>query len=293
MHYLDEAFGILPTSLNLVDEVEGQKLYSSDELKMKYLSAIKKQKMLQPIMNNIEVLVRRGVISPCFISSGVIKYLFHKSFANEIDKMTMGFYHPVKNKVYIVMDNRTSFMVWMSNKKLSEVTIHELMHYAAQNERYIFTDAFSRMTETYYIEFFKLWRNITMNNREARQLYTFLYETFEWKTVNTSSVYKYGAKLEDVLMDSVSDDEERTQTVIDLVSNVKTFLMNPVSFMNSLQTSRKTREMVIALYKAYEYIGIKKPDTTPIQELVYPSEIASISSVKPSKEHYATVKTIS
>jgi len=289
---LDEAWGVLPTGLREWDSVDGSPVYSSLDLQNKYVEAISNQKILSPVIKAIKAHVTNGRIIPCFANKNMMGLLFHKMFANSIDKATMGYYHPGNNKVYIIMDNRTKYLVWMSNQKLSTVTIHEMMHYAAKNYKRMFFNQFKDILGAFYSDFFSTLSGHAISPSTGSKAALYLLENFEWKQATTQSIFNYAHHLDEIVSIEIPDKDEREKFIISLISPAKIFMNDPNVFIRSLQRDDEIVNYVRGLYTSYKRLGIKSPDTTPIQEILFPSEVVAITSERPTRKHYVAVNTV-
>jgi len=293
--YLEEAWGILPKSLSVVDTLEGQKLYSSDAVKKKFVDAISGQKILAPVTDKIQNLIDRQIIVPCFASGNLIKFMAHKFFSDQMSKSLLGFYFSERNKIYILLDNHTKFAIFMSDKALSSVTIHEMMHYASWNLKDRFFTMHKDAMRKYFRSYYKLQFGINTADNLIDELVRFALKNFEYpKKHSTSFLARYADLLFTRFENAITNEEERDVMVRHTLAVVKLYLVNPNAFIQSIRSGDPiVTEVVANLYKSYKALNIKDPRSLTIQELVYPSEVICIQSQhRPSPAHYATIKAL-
>lgn len=290
--YVQEDFGFTPFNLEKVDTIEGKAVYSSPRLKEKYLQAISGQNVLRPVTNNIQNLLQKGIIVPCYTSSNVFGLIKHKLTASPANKQIMGFYAPEKNRIYILFDNRVQFLAWASNEDLSLVTIHELMHYVAKNTKRQFYNIFKGDLIAFYREFYSEFAGVQLDVRQLELMIVGAIKMFEWeKDVTGNTINKYRHYLDRIV--TLMDPEQKKLVVDVPLENAALYWNNPNAFMHRARSNKETNRLVFALWRAYERVfDLPKPNTFPIQEILFPSEVISISSEKPTANHYKAVKSI-
>lgn len=287
---VDEAFGIQPIDLKHIGDIEGQKIYGSSKLNEKYISIISEQTILKPIIKDVVKLIDKGLIVPCFVSSNTLKLILHKAFANPINKNTLGYYHFNHNKIYILMDNHTKLLMLAKNRQLGEVTIHELMHFSCKNKKNQFYNLFKDDFATFYSSFYNRIANIKLSKEMASKLAYQLLKKLEWGNVSWANLRAIAVYLDKNL--KTADIIQKEKAIVDPFSIVKIYLSDPNVFVRLIDTDYRIQNVLNALYYSYTEIGIVNPNTMPIQEILWPSEIAAVSSVKPKSSHYQAVKML-
>ena len=295
LQYIDEAWGILPKSLSVVDTVSGQKLYSSDAVRNKFLDAISNQKILKPVEDKIENLVERQIIIPCFANRNLIHLIGHKFFSDQYDRLILGYYESSKNKVYIMLDNHTKFLVFMSNKALGSLTMHELQHYASNNLKSKFYNLNKEVFRQYFRNFYKMYMNVNLTDTEIDDFVKFTFKNFEYpKRTPTNFLVRFADVMFDDMEKHIPDEQTRETKIRNLLAVLKIYLTNPSVFMTALSSGHpEVVGVVSSLYKSYRSLGISNPRSTTIQEIIFPSEVICIQSqFKTNKNHYAAIKAL-
>jgi hypothetical protein len=289
--YVSEDFGFTPYSLERVDVIEGMSIYTSPRLKENYTKAIAKQRILKPVIKDIEDLIRKDIIVPCFTKKNLLHLLRHKATSSPASQGLMGFYSPVKNKIYILFDNRVKFLSWADNDDLSKVTIHEMMHYVAKNHKKTFYNVFKPDFIKYYRAFYKRFAGVDIPTKQLELMIIGAIKMFEWEEdVNGRTIETYKKYLHKVVKLKKSEQN----LVIDVpMENAYLYWTNPNGFMFRAKTNKETNRLVFSLWDAYEdAFNLVRPNTFPVQELIFPSEVCAISSEKPTSSHYRAVKFI-
>ena len=289
---VQEDFGFTPFNLKHVDNVEGKAVYSSPKLKEKYIEVISKQATLKPVSDIIARLVDNDIIVPCYTASNLFGVLKNRLTGTDASKQIMGFYSPVNNKVYILFDNRLKFLAWANNEDISLVTIHELMHYVAKNTKRKFYGIFKGDLIAYYRAFYSDFAGVDLDVRQLELMIVGAIKMFEWeKDVNGNTINKYRHYLDRIV--TLIDSEQKTLVVDVPLENAALYWKNPSQFMAKAKSDKEANRLVFALWRAYEKVfNLSKPNTFPIQEILFPSEVISISSEKPSLNHYKAIKSI-
>jgi len=295
LQYIDEAWGILPKSLSVVDTVEGQKLYSSEALRKKFVMAIANQKILAPVTEKINNLIERQIVIPCFASGNVIRLIGHKFFSDQMSKAILGFYFNKKNKVYVMLDNHVKFLFFMSNKNLSSLTMHELMHYASWNLRLSFFNLHKDTFRTFWRYFYKLQLDLNLPNNYIDAFVVHMLKSFEYP-LNPSKNFlvNFANLMFEAFKVGIPDEDRREKEISHILATVKLYVTDPNSFIRHLSSGNSVVVGVVRnLQKAYKSLKIRSPNTLAIQEFIFPSEVICIQSQnRPNSKHYATIKAL-
>jgi hypothetical protein len=191
--YLRELFA-LPIKTELIAKLESQPIYSTRKLVIKYIKAMMKRKETAPISKKIIDLIKKEKLNPCWVNKGIFSLSLFKIFGGT-DKMTMAFYYPPENKIFLLMDNNIIFG-YASNKNLAKLTIHEGMHMAANNMKKRFLSHFEDELMAYYSKFFAEIFALNKKHKDFKKTiknaYTFMFNEIE--TVEEPDTKKIIAK---------------------------------------------------------------------------------------------------
>ena len=150
---LDELFTV-PVGLQLVDNLYGFKVYSSDRLVNAFLKGIQSSSTGSAVYKQIASLVKSKKIMPVYQVRGILKFLRHKMFGNPEDKSILGFYHMDVKRIYIMIDNNISIFGLVNNNEIASTTIHECQHLFADINRNKFISIFKDELYRYYASIF-------------------------------------------------------------------------------------------------------------------------------------------
>lgn len=277
MEKIKELFSI-PIGLKLIHTVDGQKFYSSDNLKNRYLEGIKKSKYGEKYYPEISTLVEKGLITPCYLNKGIVGLLAHKMFKGEEDKSIMGFYHTIRKDIFVLIDNSINPFGYSSNELLFSTTLHECMHLSFGRNNNGFIKLFKKELITFYSSYFiKLFKlNIAPTNIE--KIILFIANT-EKNLANISNkrLLEFKILLENSFKDITNLSEEKFQkTLLDLIVVLKIYLINFGTFIRSY---KKYIYIFTPLNYAYQKtFGSSNEYTTPFQELISISEVICVGS---------------
>ena len=277
---IQEAYGLAPFKLKVVDKMHGISMYSSDSVKKKFINAIDNTRILKPIKDEIEFLVEKGQILPVFASKNLVQYISHKLFSHPGEKSIMGMFSSEKNKVYIILDNNVSGIFFhLSNKDSASLIFHELQHYAAWNLRERYLGAL----------------NVELNQGELSRIISFMFTNSEMKkNIPNNFLKEYAELLHSIISKKINDEAKSQQMVTKLLMVVHLYLSDSNRFFDSLRRKDKNvMDVYTALWNSYRAIGVKNPRSTVIQELLYPSEISAIQcQYSPTSENYKLIKLL-
>jgi len=269
------------SNLKQYDTVLGEAVYSSEEVKDKLKNIIEKSS-LKSVYNQLSYLIDENIILPCYTSPNFIRSLMNKVFSNKIDKKSYGLYSKNHKKIYIFMSNFSKMFFFVNKNKLIKTLTHELMHYCCAKETSRFISIFKKdllkFYKTFFINFFEEGENI-VENRNLSNILNFLMMNFELRSnINHTALYNYAYVLEKNIQ--IDDMILKRESIVHLLSPVKIYLQSPKTYMNAITSNQNIRHIITSIYKSYHKINVNSlPDTIPIQEIIFPSEIIAIQSM--------------
>ena len=298
MEYVQERGGVGPWGLEQVGTIGNQKIYSSDKLKTAFIDVIGKAKNTKPVAESIEHMTNEGVIIPCYTTSGFIKFISHRLFGDDWDKAVMAFYSPETNRIYMLFDNRVSFLNFTNDEDLAATIIHELQHFACANLKMGFYSIFKDMFSRYYSTFFNgLYESVAFSTKNCDLITKFLLQKLEWAPdIKMNSFFETYEKILTKFNDEKkSEDPDWAHKCTDYyLGTLYMYFSDPNEFIRyiSAQTGMPfyVFMMLIESYKKMGYKGIRN---LCIQECVFPSEIAAVTSeIKPDARHYRVINMV-
>ena len=275
--YLKEIFAP-PVNLKPAYTLNDMTFYSSDSLKEKYVLAFKKSSKGRDIANEIEKLVNKESIIPCYKSKNLLSFIKHK-LSRSTSKYIMAFYIVDDKKVIVLIDNSANVFGSSSNNEIASTSIHECMHMVAGKKLSQFITIFYPKLIDFYTEFFKDYLVIDSIDKKQIASYIKFIIPFEKKgpeytNTKLSSLFKLLDSL--FALDSQLQDKEFIKRLTDLMVASKLFIINVQSFINN---SKYFNLIFTSLNKAYlNAFGKKNIYTMPMQEIFSMSEIACVFS---------------
>lgn len=286
---LEEMFAF-HVNLQLADTVDGKKLYTSKSLKTNFLLSINQTSRTKPIFKELEILVHKGLVVPCFKHKGIFSSIKYRFFGNKNEKLIAGFFHPEKGKVFILIDNNMSKFGFASNDILSSTTIHECMHLFSYLNKRKFMSVFLPDLKKFYFEVFKQIFKLKSKPKDLDTIIKFIsrFETIKNFNMN-KELTKYYNLLKDVLKDySMLDENSFMRVLTNYIVPIKIYFLSFSAFMNSYN---KYQMIFMSIGRAYEKaLGGKNKYTTEFQELISTSEpICVWSEIKPKNSKVTRV----
>jgi hypothetical protein len=284
-YQLQELFSV-PIGLKPAANIDGVKLFSSDNLKKSFMQAFEKSGRGKPIADDMQVLIDKGLVTPCYLSKGIIRFFLHKTFGGA-DKTVLGFYHRKIQKVYVLIDNNISVFGVGSSDLVVATTMHECMHLLAGLKPSQFLSIFKVLLIKYYTAALSMIFDIdNIDQNSVKKIYRFLikYENASDNNIN-KDLGDYYRLLEKELLSQTKMDEQKFKKILtDYIVILKLLLSN---FNVFVRVARKYLHIITPLEKSYQVaFGERNTYTTSIQELIYPSEIACVySEMKPTSSY--------
>lgn len=266
-----------PIGLEVALKLDGVTFYSSQKLKDNFVLAFKKSSKGKHIYSEIESLVKKDIIVPCYKSKNLFSFIKNKLTQQSSDKYILAFYHIANKKVVVLIDNSISIFGTSSNNELTSTTMHECMHLVAGKNLPKFIQVFLPKLRSYYSELFTDYFDLKIDPRKkVDEVIKFIakYEKRGMRYTN-KDLTNYFTLLENLFKeDSRLAPQEFQIRLTQYIVAVKLFIIS----MQSLFKNKNKFVMVFtSLNRAYQLaFGAKNKYTTPIQETIALSEVASV-----------------
>ncbi len=265
-----------PISLSLETVIDGTKFYSSDSLKRKFIAAFAKSSKGSHIVNEMEKLVEKKLVLPCYKSKNLFSFIKKKLTADS-DKYIMGFYHVYEKRVVVLIENSVSIFGTAANNELVSTTMHECMHLAAGRNLPKFIQAFYKNLVLYYSNFISDYFKIDkVSPKKIAELIKYI-AIMEKRgpTYANKNLGNYFRKLESLFAsDTNLDEQDFNERLTNMIVAMKLFIVHLPSLMKN---ARKYAMLFTSLNQAYlQAFGKKNIYTTPLQELISLSEVACV-----------------
>lgn len=283
MTYTNELFAP-PVGLELEMTIDGQKFYSSDKLKERFVVAFEKSSGGKHIHKEIESLVDKGIVIPCFKSKNLLKFFTHKFSGNKQNKYILAFFYIPMKKVIVLIDNNISLFGTASNRELTSTTMHECMHLASARKPAKFISIFFKDLQEYYGEFFSNYFSLKeVPKKEIGEFIKFIskYEIRGPVYANKDLNNYYSFLYKSFLPYTKLEEEDYKNKVTDYIVSAKLFMVSPETLFKNI---RRFTSIFTSLNQAYlKTFGKQNIYTTPIQEIILYSEVACVlSEMKPN-----------
>jgi len=266
----------LPVSLTLETVIDGQKLYSSDHLKEKFILAFEKSSKGSHVAPEIKKLVEKNLILPCYKSKNLFGFI-KKKLSRDPNKYILGFYNLEEKKVIVLIENAVSLFGTSANNELASTTMHECMHLIAGRNLSSFKTVFKLHLEAYYSEFIKDYLSIDKPSRSSIDdliNYIAVFEKRGPQYVNSQLKNYVRFLYNNFATQTKLNSEDYNKRLTDIVVALKLFIVHLPSL---LKNARLYQMLFTALNHAYfNAFGDRNIYTTPLQELMSISEVACV-----------------
>ena len=272
---LQEIFA-LPLGVKKVKGFPGPDVYTSDSIKKRYVSCMKKTDRSKEVFSTIEKLVDKELIIPCFLTKNVFRFVMNKIFTDKETKGILGFYMPEQKKIYLLIDNNTNALGFSTNDWIANLTIHEGMHMFADLKPSKFYSVFSSNLTAYYSNVFtNIFKLKKVDKRTIEKIVKFIYQLEMKLKRDTPTLKKYYRVMLDLQQYSSLSKEDFEKVLSDYIVLIRIFWYNMSAVIS---VSRKYNHILGPLYTGYRKVFKTRPDTFAIQELFSLSEVVSIVS---------------
>jgi len=265
-----------PLKLSLETTIDGSKFYSSDALKAKFIEAFAKSSKGSQITPQIEKLVQKGLVLPCYKSKNLLGFIKRK-LSRSPDKYILGFYHTKEKRVVVLIENAVNIIGTAANNELVSTTMHECMHLSAGKNLSKFASSFYKYLQAYYTQFVDSYFGV--NRPEPKKIselmkYILNLEKRGPQYANRELGNYYREIYRLFGTDTTLTEVDFDQRLTDMVVALKLMIMHMPSL---LKNARKYQMLFSSLNHAYLYaFGQRNKYTTPIQELISLSEVACV-----------------
>jgi hypothetical protein len=251
-------------------------LYSSKNLREKYVNAMYKISKVKPVAPDIERLINQGKVVPCWINKGIFRLAIFKKLAPFSDQGIAGFFTPKTKQVFVLMDNNIKWG-FAKDKVLANLMLHELMHMASDKFKNNFISKFFTEFINYYNSMFEeIFKTHDHNiTNESKMITRFLFKNFEYKDYTSSDLEKYIKLVSTSFRGKSSLSEEQFNSVLtDFYHYIKLYFKDLNALHNQI---RKFTHIYSGLTKGYTNgLNVINNMSFCSQELFYPSEIIAM-----------------
>jgi len=282
---LNELFAI-PINPKVVAVLDGKlKLYSSKVLISKYKTSLSKNKSTASSYKFLDGMVNKQILTPVYLTKGLMSYSFMKIFGNHQMKGINAFYDPSSNRIFILIENNTSFG-FSSDEWIGRLTIHECMHMACSHGKSKFLSLYYNEFSHFYNVFFHILADKPVTNKTSKiiskeidsYIKIFYGTEVQGKDLQTA-VFKQGFQLIHTILTKFEVNKKLISHIQDGYKKLISLFVN-YQYAGILQALKdpSCHYIMTSLQKTYPAISNNKVNTLAIQELIFPSEIAAVFS---------------
>ena len=273
--YLEELFS-LPIGLKVALEIGGSKFYTSEKLKESFIISFRKSSRGKDIADDIQTMVEKETIVPCYKHKGLIKFFARRIFGSA-DSDIMAMYYIAEKQIVVLIDNNISIFGTASNNELVSTTMHECMHLAAGKNLRSFLSLFTPFLRKYYDTFFTEIFNLKSTPKDLDKVIGFmsLLDTAAGRENINNTLTKYFYLLESSFKPYTALDENTfMRALTDYIVAIKIINLNFNAFK---KVYGKYSHLMSALNRAYKTAFGKRNTITGVyQELFSISEVICV-----------------
>ena len=287
---LNETLTLLPRGdLKIAFNDFDEDLHTSEKLKKVFKKIIANQPLLKFAEKDIQNLIDRDLIVPVLASKSFMSMIGRKIFAPLERTSTLGYYSSTVKKIFIMLENNTSFIFFSKDEQIASVLLHELQHFTANVFPSDFLNIHKESLTIFYQKFISLIFQIDLSNQDSFDFVKWIFFNFEHpRKKSITNLVQYAMYLEKLFLKYVKKDDIAIKRISPFLSVLKLYLSDITSFIKALERGDKNVVIVfVNLHKSYKSLGIKKVNSLCIQELWSPSEVICIESqYETSPKHF-------
>ena len=273
--YLNELFS-LPVGLKVAFTIGGSKFYTSEKLKESFVTAFRKSSRGKDIADDIQTMVEKGRIVPCYKHKGLVKFFAKRLFGKE-NKDILAMYYIAERVIIVLIDNNISIFGTASNNELVSTTMHESMHLAAGKNLRKFLSIFTPILRVFYGNYFTDIFNLKSKPKDLDKVIGFmsLLDTPAGRSNLNKYLTKYFYMIESAFKPYTGLSEGLfMQTLTDYIVAIKISNMNFNAFR---RVYSKYSNFLNAINRAYKKsFGKRNVVTGVYQEMYSVSEVICV-----------------
>lgn len=296
---INELF-VLPIGMEHVITLDGEKFYSSNGLRVRFIEAMTKTGRAKPIISVLKNLTLRESIIPCFTTKNLFQLVRSKWKHRKIKTAynIIGFYIHHYKKIVLIMDAniKGGFETGETLKKqdksfidnlkwgvanddwMAMLVIHEGMHKLALEQPSKFMSIFSSVLSDYYTDLFTRLLSLKSKPKEMDKVVKYIfYKVEHGHSMRNEVILAYYNFLKDTFRKySTLNDEQFERVIRDYVVTWKIYSKSPGVLK---QNTQKFHHILQPLGQSYKNVFGKSPiGVFHIQEIAFPSEVIAVRS---------------
>ncbi len=295
---LNESSGFAALDLKEIGTVDGMPIYSSDKIKNNFIKALANQKITAPIAGEINDLVKKDIINPCYINSNIFKLILWKLLVPYGFGMkgVLGFYTHDNNRMYILLDSNVEFFNSINDAFIATVVFHELQHFCSFNLKQKFYGSFSKFLTTCYAAMYNHFYGITtIKPKDTIPVIQHLLKNIEWSSDLDviRLIADYISVLENMLRNHIPDNPRDAAS--EMTAAVELFFFRRHEYINQIRVKGTIGwRLFYSAKEGYKAAGYRDVGNSLFgQESIFPSEFVCMASEKrPMPQHYSIVKSV-
>lgn len=159
---------------------KGYALYTSNDLKDKFITSYENSVYNDYNSTKIRKLVDENILIPVFSTRSMIKFFIVRPILKYTSEVVFGFLDRENKKIYILIDSSADIFGMSLDEEISTTTIHEIIHYIASKNPRQFLSLFIKELCKYYIYVYgSIFYCKNLNEKDVIPIITKLLMRFE------------------------------------------------------------------------------------------------------------------
>lgn len=274
MEKLNELFAI-PKNAVPRGKIGDRDVYGSTELDYNFVNAMRENFLVEPVWKNIQKMVKKKTILPCYLTKGYFSFFVNKVFSPHQESDTLGFFSPANIRVYILVDNWSGLFGSANDTNIARTMLHEVVHLYAYTKPNDFLSLFKNELTTYYKNVFNFYFDVKtkITDKESQKIYLHLFKEYEISTSTSINLGKTRQLFYSIFKDNTKLNDSDFQKRIAIIIICMKLLATDFSLLRQYYYTTLI-DVPRSLYLAYkDTFGFKPDGTLVIQEIFYPSEV--------------------
>lgn len=296
LDFLDEVKLGWVRGLKKVATIEGITIYWSPEIAKKVMDKVTTTRRVKPCKKKVIDMFKKAKIVPGFTSRTMFGLVIKKIGSAIFSTATVfGFFHSGIMKVFLILENVSNFLFETDDFLVSQLLIHELLHYAACDQHSKFYSVFRKTLFNWYSYYFSTLFDCNKRDpkfvRLTMDILKLLSGTDKDKLIR--DVWKSYTKLVEKFssLSRLEDPEFKRRYNL----HFKLLYSYYTDNLSGIEEVYRERTVALCMFNAYKFgIGLGRfPRTLAAQELIFPSEIICCASeIRTTPQMYHVINSI-
>jgi len=260
--------------------VDGNMFFTNEKLRQKVITSVKK-KLPKTQSTKIEKLINDKKIIPLFMTKSLWDYFRNRYEHENYRRGLRGFVHNKNKNVYLIMDSMAMRGGIFSDKLLTDVILHELVHVAFDNDTKKYLQINMPILTAYYRELFSIILDVPKKTESINVIQQIILVLAKQEKNRYTRFKELVSALDKLAKYSTLEEKEYDKKGEAYLDYIESHIHN-----KNLKNRRMFPEIHAALSKAFRNAyNTLDYDSAPDQRAYITSEVvATLAMVKPKSK---------